>query len=102
MLRNARKHIQKSDESAYSIVPSRMSSRLSTSTNQGLSSDDNMSYRRLSFEDDLSPPGYTKEATELPLFSAFSDEKSRLNPTLQSLDPEKGSSGQNVLIPKST
>lgn len=45
----------KSDESAYSIVPSRMSSRISKSTSHTSASheDAEMSYRRLSFEDDL-------------------------------------------------
>ncbi len=48
----------KSDESALSIVPSNMSSRLSMSTDQtgrrdSISSNTSMVYRRLSFEDDL-------------------------------------------------
>ena len=48
----------KSDESAYSIVPSKMSSRLSMSTGQtgrrdSISSYASLVYRRLSFEDDL-------------------------------------------------
>ena len=67
MLRNARKQFQKSDESAYSIVPSRMSSRLSTSTRQSLSSDDNMSYRRLSCENDLFTAKVYKRSYRTPL-----------------------------------
>ena len=48
----------KSDESAFSIVPSRLSSRLSISTGQtsrpnSASGHMNMTYHRLSFEDDL-------------------------------------------------
>lgn len=67
MLRNARKQFQKSDESAYSIVPSRISSRLSTSTRQSLSSDDNMSYRRLSCENVLFTAMVYKRSYRTPL-----------------------------------
>ena len=67
MLRNAQKQFQKSDESAYSIVPSRMSSRLSTSTRQSLSSDENMSYRRLSCENDLFTARVYKRSYRTPL-----------------------------------
>ena len=52
------KTFRKSDQSAYSIVPSRMSSRLSMSTRRSLDHEsaksiNEMTYRRLSFEDDL-------------------------------------------------
>ncbi len=72
MLRNARKRFRKSDESAYSIVPSRMSSRRSTSTKQtwdgaSLYSDGNMSYRRLSFENDLFTAKVYKRSYRTPL-----------------------------------
>ena len=67
MLRNAQKQFQKSDESAYSIVPSRMSSRLSTSTRQSLSIDDNFSYHRLSFENDLFTARVYKRSYRTPL-----------------------------------
>ena len=71
-LRTARKQFQKSDESAYSIVPSRMSSRRSTSTKQtcdgdNLNNDDNMSYRQLSFENDLFTAKVYKRSYRTPL-----------------------------------
>ena len=67
MLRNTRKQFQQSDESAYSIVPSRMSSRLSVSTRQSLSSDNHLSYHRLSFEDDLFTAKVYKRSYRPPL-----------------------------------
>lgn len=55
LLEEVKPILSKSDESAYSIVPSRMSSRISKSTSHTSVSheDAEMSYRRLSFEDDL-------------------------------------------------
>lgn len=59
LLQQSEKQFMKSDESAFSIVPSRMSSRLSMSTDQStghrdsISSYTSMVYRQLSFEDDL-------------------------------------------------
>ena len=67
MLRITRKQFQKSDESAYSIVPSRMSSRLSISTRQSLGSDNHLSYHRLSFEDDLFTAKVYKRSYRTPL-----------------------------------
>ncbi len=57
-MQQPKKQFMKSDESAFSIVPSRLSSRLSISTGQtsrpnSASSHVNMTYHRLSFEDDL-------------------------------------------------
>ncbi|KAK0513045.1 hypothetical protein JMJ35_005062 [Cladonia borealis] len=67
MLRITRKQFQKSDESAYSIVPSCMSSRLSISTTHSLSSDNYLSYHRLSFEDDLFTAKVYKRSYRTPL-----------------------------------
>lgn len=72
MIRTARKQFQKSDESAFSIVPSRMSSRRSTSTKQtwdgeNLNNDGNMSYRQLSFENDLFTAKVYKRSYRTPL-----------------------------------
>ena len=58
MIQDSEKQFKKSDESAYSIVPSRMSSRLSISTHQtvvrgSVRSEEDIVYRRLSFENDL-------------------------------------------------
>ena len=57
-IRKSEKHFLKSDESAYSIVPSHMSSRLSVSTcgtrkSWSTSIEKEMVYHRLSFENDL-------------------------------------------------
>ena len=67
MLLITRKQFQKSDESAYSIVPSRMSSRLSISTRHSLSSDSHLSYHRLSFDDDLFTAKVYKRSYRTPL-----------------------------------
>ena len=94
MLRNARKQFQKSDESAYSIVPSRMSSRLSTSTREGLSSDDDMSYRRLSFEDDLFTARVYKRSYRTPFIQRLFRRKVQIeSDTATIIGPEKRISG---------
>ena len=58
LIKKSEKQFKKSDESAYSIVPSRMSSRISISTRQinvrgSIRSEGDIEYRRLSFENDL-------------------------------------------------
>jgi len=58
LVQESEKKFQKSDESAYSIVPSWMSSRMSTSTHrtakrESFMSEKDMVYQRLSFENDL-------------------------------------------------
>lgn len=58
LLEQSEKQFMKSDESAFSIVPSRLSSRITLSTGRTGGHDSNSSYesieyRRLSFEDDL-------------------------------------------------
>ena len=58
LLRQSEKQFMKSDESAFSIVPSNLSSRLSLSTtktgrNDDIGCDSSLLYRRLSFEDEL-------------------------------------------------
>lgn len=58
LIRKSETQFKRSDESAYSIVPSRMSSRFSLSTCQtgareSVKSEEDILYRRLSFEDDL-------------------------------------------------
>ena len=58
LLQQSQKQFIKSDESAFSIVPSRMSSRTSLSTNQtgdrdSIRSSESLVYRRFSFENDL-------------------------------------------------
>ena len=55
LLKDVEPELRKSDESAYSIVPSRMSSRASKSTNRSSACTEvtGMEYRRLDFEDDL-------------------------------------------------
>lgn len=58
LLQQSEKQFMKSDESAFSIVPSGLSSRLSVSTDQtgdrdSIRSSASMAYRWLSFEDDL-------------------------------------------------
>lgn len=58
LLHESEKQFMRADESALSIVPSRLSSRLSSSTDQASSHDgtrsyETMVYRRLSFEDAL-------------------------------------------------
>ena len=97
MLRNARKEFQKSDESAYSIVPSRMSSRLSTSTNQGLSIDDNMSYRRLSFEDDLFTAQVYKRSYRTPFIRRLFQRKVQIkSDTVTIIGPERISGSKSA------
>lgn len=97
MLRNARKEFQKSDESAYSIVPSRMSSRLFISTNQGLSSDDNMSYRRLSFEDDIFTAQVYKRSYRTPFIRRLFRRKVQIKPnTATVIRPERISGSRSA------
>lgn len=60
----------KSDESAFSIVPSELSSRLSLSTNESgdhdsLRSYESIVYHRLSFEDELFTARVYKRITEI-------------------------------------
>ena len=85
MLRNARKQLQKSDESASSIVPSRMSSRRSTSTKQtwdgeSLNKDDDMSYRQLSFENDLFTAKVYKRSYRTPLIQRLFRREAQIEP----------------------
>ena len=59
LVRESRKQFQKSDESAYSIIPSQMSSQesvpfsLQTMGQRSSRNDEDMTYQPLSFEDDL-------------------------------------------------
>lgn len=54
MIRKSEYQFQRSDESAYSIVPSRMSmSTWQTDGRESMRSEEDIVYRRLSFEDDL-------------------------------------------------
>ena len=83
-LKSQERKFRKFDESAYSIVPSRMSSRISVATStrsQGsqisLESADSV-YRRLSFEDDLFTAAVYKRNYRNPLIDSLFKQKQRL------------------------
>ena len=98
VLRNARKQFQKSDESAYSIVPSRMSSRRSTSTKQtcdgeSLNNDDDMSYRQLSFENDLFTAKVYKRSYRTPLIQRLFRRNVQIEPNTATITRPERTSG---------
>ncbi len=83
LVRESEKKFQKSDESAYSIVPSWMSSRMSTSTHctakrESFMSEKDMVYQRLSFENDLFTARVYKRNYRSPMIlRLFKPKKSR-------------------------
>ena len=82
----------KSDESAFSIVPSRLSSRLSLSTVQtghqdSITSSESLAYRRLSFEDGLFTSRVYKRNYRNPRFRWL--RKQKVDPDRETATPPK-------------
>ena len=72
LIKNSQNQFKKSDESAYSIVPSRLSmSTRAIDEGQSLISEDDIVYQRLSFEDDLFTARVYKRNYRNPLLLAM-------------------------------
>ena len=89
LIKKSEGQLQKSDESAFSIIPSHMSSRLSVSTRQtessgNLTTEKDMVYHHLSFENDLFTSRVYKRNYRNPRIQQLFDGKGReccTNPT---------------------
>ena len=89
LIRRSEKQFKKSDESAYSIVPSRMSiSTCRTDGQESIRSEDDITYRRLSFEDDL--------------FTARVYKRNYRNPRILRLLETKPRKTSTTIIPQNT
>ena len=64
--------LRKSDESAYTIIPSRLSTKFSGRNSHTSDGSDEMVYRHLSFEDDLFTARSTREIIGILRFDQYS------------------------------
>ena len=93
MLQQSQKEFIKSDESAFSIVPSRMSSRDSLSTIQtgdrdSITGSESLVYRRFSFENDLFTARVYKRNYRNTKYQG--PRKQKLDRDVEAVDPRKG------------
>ena len=104
-IKKSDRHFRRSDESAYSIVPSNMSSRLSVSTHQTRDRpstivERDMVYHHLSFEDDLFTSRVYKRNYRFPLLLKAKERGSSGTPS--STNVAKAVSGLDARIPSNS